>query len=108
LRALVYCGCKGRRRSSSACLNRAKGRKVKRKGTGRPADLPLMAGGPFGCKESKGKKGNGRALEWAIYCLNWHPRLEGKRGGRRSGVAAAPGRRGGGVRKKKRKGEGRG
>jgi hypothetical protein len=66
-----------------------------------------MAGGPSGCKESKGKRGNGRGLEWAIYCLNWHPRLEGKRGGRRPGVArfaAAPGRPGGGVRKKKRKG----
>jgi hypothetical protein len=80
---------------------------VKRKGTGRPADLPLMAGGPSGCKESEGKRGNGRGLEWAIYCLNWRPQLEGKRGGRRPGVArfaAASGRPGGGVRKKKRKG----
>jgi hypothetical protein len=68
-----------------------------------------MAGGPSGYKESKGKRGNGRGLEWAIYCLNWRPRLEEKRGGRRSGVArfaAAPGRPGGGVRKKKRKGRG--
>jgi hypothetical protein len=71
--------------------------------------LPLMAGGPSGCKESKGKRGNVRGLEWAIYCLNWRPRLEEKRGGRRLGMArfeAAPGRPGGGVRKKKRKGGG--
>jgi hypothetical protein len=67
-----------------------------------------MVGGPSGRKESKGKRGSGRGLEWMIYCLNWRPRLEGKRGGRRPGVArfaAAPGRPGGGVRKKKRKGE---
>jgi hypothetical protein len=70
-----------------------------------------MAGGPSGCKESKRKRGNGRELDWAVYCLNWRPRLEGKIGGRRLGVArfaVAPGRPGGGVRKKKRKGEGRG
>jgi hypothetical protein len=80
LHALVYYGCKGRRRRSSACLNRARGRKAKRKGTGRPTDLPLMAGGPSGCKERRGKRGIGRGLEWAIYCLNWRPRLKGKRG----------------------------
>jgi hypothetical protein len=62
-------------------LNKARGRKGKRKGTGRPTNLPLMAGGPSGRKEGKGKGGNGGGLKWVIYCLNWRPRLEGKRGG---------------------------
>jgi hypothetical protein len=69
--ALVCCGCKGRRRSSSTSLNKGAGRKAKRKGTGRPAGLPLMAGGPSGRKEGKGKRGNDRGLEWVINCLNW-------------------------------------
>jgi hypothetical protein len=74
---------------------------------GRPANLPLMAGGPSRRKESKGKRGNDRGLKGVIYCLNWRPRLEGKRGGRQPGVArfaAAPGWSGGGVRKKKGRG----
>jgi hypothetical protein len=36
-------------------LNKARGRKGKRKGTGRPANLPLMAGGLSRRKEGKGK-----------------------------------------------------
>jgi hypothetical protein len=87
LRALVCCGCKGRRRSSSASLNRGAGRKAKRKGTGRPAGLPLMAGGPSGRKEGKGKRGNGRGLEWVINCLNWRARWGEKGRGEGRGTA---------------------
>jgi hypothetical protein len=87
LRALVCCGCKGRRGSSSACLNRGAGRKAKRKGTGRPAGLPLMTGGPSGRKEGKGQRGNGRGLEWAINCLNWRARWGEKGRGEGGGAA---------------------
>jgi hypothetical protein len=54
-RVLVCCGGKGEDRSLNAILNKAKGRKGKWKGTGRPANLQLMAGGPSGRKEGKGK-----------------------------------------------------
>jgi hypothetical protein len=44
-------------------LSKARGRKGKQKGTGRPASLPLMAGGSSGRKEGKGKGENGRGLK---------------------------------------------
>jgi hypothetical protein len=44
-------------------LSKARGRKGKRKGTGRPASLPLMAGGSSGRKEGKGKGENDRGLK---------------------------------------------
>jgi hypothetical protein len=88
----------------SASLNRGAGRKAKRKGMGRPAGLPLMAGGPSGRKDGKGKRGNGRGLEWTINCFNWRARWgEKKKGSRRGRVGfratAAAGRQAGGIRK---------
>jgi hypothetical protein len=49
--------------------------------------LPLMASGPSGHKEGKGKRGHGRGLEWAINCLNWRARWGEK--GRGEGGSAA-------------------
>jgi hypothetical protein len=65
-----------------------------------------MAGGLSGCKEGKGKRGNGRGLEWEINCLNWRARWgekgRGEGGARRDprDCGGEPARQG----KKKRKG----
>jgi hypothetical protein len=65
-----------------------------------------MAGGPSGCKEGKGKRGNGRGLEWAINCLNWRApwgeKGRGEGGARRDprGCGGGPASRG----KKKKEG----
>jgi hypothetical protein len=80
---------------------------VKREGDGAAGGLPLMAGGPSGRKEGKGKRGNGRGFEWGINCLNWRARREEKGRGEGKGAADSarlrrrPASRG----KKKRKGE---
>jgi hypothetical protein len=88
-------------------LNRGAGRKAKREGDGAAGGLPLMASGPSGRKEGKGKRGNSRGFEWGINCLNWRARM-GKKGRGEGGGAAdstrlrrRPASRG----KKKRKGE---
>jgi hypothetical protein len=68
LRALVCCGCKGRRRRSSACLNRAKGRKAKGAGGLRAAALAIDGRGHHGSVQGKGKRPQ---LIVAVKCLNW-------------------------------------
>jgi hypothetical protein len=44
-------------------LSKVRGRKGKRKGTGRPASLPLMAGGSSGRNAGKGMGENDRGLK---------------------------------------------
>jgi hypothetical protein len=71
--------------------------------------LSLMAGGPSGRKEGKGKRGNGRGLEWVINCLNWRAcwgeKGRGEGGARRNPRGCGGGRRAGGRRKGRREGE---
>jgi hypothetical protein len=100
-------GAKGRRGSSSASLNWGARRKAKREGMGRPAGLPLMAGGPSGRKEGKGKRGNSRGLVWGINCLNWRARWGEKGRGKGGGAAdsARLRRRAGEQGEEERKGE---
>jgi hypothetical protein len=66
-----------------------------------------MAGGPSGRKEGKGKRGNGRGLEWGINCLNWRARWEEKGTGEGGGAAdSAQLRRRAGEQGEERKGGG--
>jgi hypothetical protein len=104
LHALVCCGCKGRCRSSSACLNRSVGRKAKGGRRAPRRRLPLMVAAITArCKE----RGNGPNRAWVIKCLNWQAcwgekgRGEGGAGRDPRGCGGGPASRG----KKKRKGE---